>query len=279
MVMLFAFVPGTSARGAASTGMKLKRAQLSAAGPLFCGEKEELAVFEQTFIATQKTMRERAIALALVAQAVVVAGVGLLPILGVEPLGPLKQFVALPPLQLAPEPLLPTVTKPTQSSILHRIFQPPSTKVYTPGAEQVLSLDPIGIPGPLPGNSPTYSSVPFGLPVGEIGVAPPAPAPRAKPPSLPVRLTSTIAQSQLIYGPKPAYPQLAMVSRSEGTVKLQAIINRDGNIENLHLVSGPALLVNAAMEAVRTWRYRPLLLNGEPVEVITEIDVIFTLQR
>jgi protein TonB len=67
--------------------------------------------------------------------------------------------------------------------------------------------------------------------------------------------------------------------RSEGTVKLQAIINREGKIENLHLVSGPALLVNAAMEAVRTWRYRPLLLNGEPVEVITEVEVIFTLQK
>jgi protein TonB len=238
-------------------------------------------MFEQTFIATQKTRRERAIALALVIQAIVVTGVGLLPLLGVEPLGPIKQFVVLPPVKMAAEPVPPAETKPTQStSTLTRVFQPPSIKPLTANDTRVISLDHVGIPGPLPASSDSLGSFPVGLPVGEIRVDPPHPPPsRPKPPSLPVRLTSTIAQSQLIYGPKPAYPQLAIVSRSEGTVKLQAIINREGKIENLHLMSGPALLVNAAMEAVRTWRYRPLLLNGEPVDVITEIDVIFTLQR
>jgi protein TonB len=238
-------------------------------------------MFEQTFTATQKTKRERAIALALLAQTVVVTGIGLLPMLGVEPLGPIKRFVVLPPVRWATEPLPPATTKPIQNTnAFPRIFQPPSAKAFTPSNARVISLDPIGIPGPLPTNASSGSGVPFGLSLGELRIAPPQPpAPRPKPPSLPVRLTSTIAQSQLIYGPKPTYPQLAVMCRSEGTVKLQAIINREGKIENLHLVSGPALLVNAAMEAVRTWRYRPLLLNGEPVEVITEVEVIFTLQK
>jgi hypothetical protein len=69
-------------------------------------------MFEQTFTATQKTKRERAIALALLAQTVVVTGIGLLPVLGVEPLGPIKRFVVLPPVRLATEPLPPATTKP-----------------------------------------------------------------------------------------------------------------------------------------------------------------------
>jgi protein TonB len=58
---------------------------------------------------------------------------------------------------------------------------------------------------------------------------------------------------------------------------LQAIIGRDGSIRNLQVLSGPPLLINVAREAVQQWRYQPTLLNGEPVEVITEIDVNFTM--
>jgi protein TonB len=65
----------------------------------------------------------------------------------------------------------------------------------------------------------------------------------------------------------------------QGTVKFTATISKDGNIENLQLVSGHPLLVNAAKEAVLQWKYKPTLLNGEPVEVITEIIVNFTLSQ
>jgi protein TonB len=65
--------------------------------------------------------------------------------------------------------------------------------------------------------------------------------------------------------------------RIAGAVQLQATISRDGTIENLRVVSGPALLQAAALEAVRQWRYRPYLLNGEPVEVETTINVDFTM--
>ena len=64
---------------------------------------------------------------------------------------------------------------------------------------------------------------------------------------------------------------------SPGTVVLQATISKTGTIEDLHVVSGPAMLQQAAMDAVRTWRYRPYLLNNEPVEVETTVNVIFTL--
>jgi protein TonB len=65
----------------------------------------------------------------------------------------------------------------------------------------------------------------------------------------------------------------------QGTVKFQATISKEGNIQNLQLLSGPPLLVQAAMAAVQQWQYKPTLLNGEPVEVITTIDVNFTLSQ
>ena len=75
----------------------------------------------------------------------------------------------------------------------------------------------------------------------------------------------------------PQYPAIAKAARIQGTVVLQATISKNGTIENLHVISGPPMLQQAAMEAVKTWRYRPYLLNGEPVEVETQVNVIFTL--
>ncbi len=77
----------------------------------------------------------------------------------------------------------------------------------------------------------------------------------------------------------PLYPPLARQTRTSGTVRFTAIIARDGTIQNLTLVSGHPMLVAAATEAVKEWRYRPTLLNGDPVEVIAPIEVIFTLNQ
>ena len=75
----------------------------------------------------------------------------------------------------------------------------------------------------------------------------------------------------------PIYPPIAKAARVPGTVVLQATISKQGTIEDLHVVSGPAMLQQAALDAVRQWRYRPYLLNNEPVEVETTVNVIFTL--
>jgi protein TonB len=75
----------------------------------------------------------------------------------------------------------------------------------------------------------------------------------------------------------PVYPPIAKAMRLEGTVVLQATISKAGTIENLHVIGGPGPLQQAALDAVRTWRYRPYLLNGEPVEVETTVNFMFTL--
>ncbi|MGA8154218.1 MAG: energy transducer TonB [Terriglobales bacterium] len=111
---------------------------------------------------------------------------------------------------------------------------------------------------------------------GGIGVGsnplPPPPVPVTRP--LPV---SHMMEGNLIHRVQPEYPPLARQARIQGTVVLRAVISTEGRIENLQVLSGHPLLVPAAMEAVRQWRYRPYSLNDQPVEVETQITVNFTL--
>jgi protein TonB len=90
-------------------------------------------------------------------------------------------------------------------------------------------------------------------------------------------ISSGVMAGNKLSGAAPQYPAIARAARVDGTVVLAATIAKSGAIENLHVVSGPPLLTSAAMDAVRTWRYRPYLLNGEPVEVETTVRVVFHL--
>jgi protein TonB len=84
-------------------------------------------------------------------------------------------------------------------------------------------------------------------------------------------------EGNLIYRPQPAYPSMARAARVQGAVVLRAIISKSGAIENLQVLSGHPLLLKAAIDAVSQWRYRPYILNGDPVEVETQVTVNFTL--
>ena len=88
-----------------------------------------------------------------------------------------------------------------------------------------------------------------------------------------------MSAARLIYQPKPEYPELARLARIEGDVLFEAVISKEGTIEELKVLAGPPLLRKAAFDAVRRWRYQPTLLNGEPVEVLTEITVNFRLSE
>jgi periplasmic protein TonB len=84
-------------------------------------------------------------------------------------------------------------------------------------------------------------------------------------------------EGMLVHKVLPDYPAPARAMRIAGTVEMQATISRVGTIENLRVVSGPPLLRQAALDAVKQWRYRPYLLNGDPVEVETTINVDFRM--
>jgi protein TonB len=92
-----------------------------------------------------------------------------------------------------------------------------------------------------------------------------------------VNISAGVAVGMLLQKTTPVYPPIAKAARVSGTVVLQATISKTGLIENLRVISGPAMLQQAALDAVKTWRYRPYLLNNEPVEVETTVNVIFTL--
>ena len=111
-----------------------------------------------------------------------------------------------------------------------------------------------------------------------IPSAPPRrpPPPKAATPKR-IRVGGQVESAKLIFKPQPEYPPLAKMARIQGTVRLEAIISKDGTIQDLKVIQGHPLLVKAALEAVQRWRYQPTLLNGEPVEVVTEIDVNYTL--
>jgi periplasmic protein TonB len=90
-------------------------------------------------------------------------------------------------------------------------------------------------------------------------------------------ISSGVMEGHKLSGVNPRYPTIAIASHVQGTVVLAATISRTGTIENPRLLSGPPMLTVAAEDAVRTWRYRPYMLNGEPVEVETTVNVIFHL--
>jgi periplasmic protein TonB len=130
-----------------------------------------------------------------------------------------------------------------------------------------------GVPGGVAGGS--MGGVLGGV-IGGIGTAPPPPRPR---PTGPVRVGGNVQAARIVNRVQPVYPPLARQTRISGTVRLHAIISKDGTIQQLEVLSGHPLLQQAALDAVRQWRYQPTLLNGEPVEVDTTIDVIFSLNQ
>ena len=94
-----------------------------------------------------------------------------------------------------------------------------------------------------------------------------------------IRQDASQMSARLVSKTAPVYPPLAKQARIQGIVKLQALIGKDGSVQNLTVISGHPLLVLASLDAVRNWVYQPTKLNGDPVEVLTEIDVNFTLSE
>ena len=110
------------------------------------------------------------------------------------------------------------------------------------------------------------------------GAAPPLPGVSVAPPSA-IRVGGNVQQANLITKVTPVYPPEAKAARVQGLVRFNATIGPDGHVENLNVVSGPPLLVNSALDAVKQWVYKPTLLNGQPVTVVTVVDVNYTLAQ
>src|SRR6266513_1178984 len=130
-----------------------------------------------------------------------------------------------------------------------------------------------GVPGGVAGGS--MGGVLGGV-IGGMGGAPPPPKPKQ---TGPLRVGGNVQAARIINRVQPVYPPLARQTRISGTVRLHAIIGKDGMIQQLEVMNGHPLLQQSALDAVRQWRYQPTLLNGDPVEVDTTTDVIFSLNQ
>ena len=143
------------------------------------------------------------------------------------------------------------------------------------GADNPAS-DPYGDDRFPPAIGPSFGA-PTDIPIPISGTHPLMPKPATA--TKPTFKTSSMLQGSLIRRVEPGYPPLARAARIQGPVVLEAIIGKDGTMQHLQLVSGHPMLVPAALEAVRQWRYRPYILNGEAIEVETQITVNFILEN
>jgi len=180
---------------------------------------------------------------------------------------------APPPPPSEPPPMKPQQAAPIRSELdAGRPLAPPAIPI---GILRPREPEPVGT-----GNIATWdpdSGVPGS--VSDVFRARNASAVVRQTPQGPAHISSGVMAGQLIYKITPVYPALAVAARVEGTIVLQATISRAGAIENLRVVSGPPLLQQAALDAVRHWRYRPYMLDGQAVEVETTVNVVFSLGR
>ena len=230
------------------------------------------------------------IPLAYMIEIVIVGVLVLVPLIYTEalPSAQLMTFLAAPP-PPPPPPPPPAAAAPvvkvkrvTVEDIMKAPTVIPKTVKIIKDAPEPVNTGAVGVVGGVPGGVPggTAGGVIGGI-IGSMPSAAPPPPPVKKEEQkiTRIRVGGNVQQANLIRKITPVYPALAKQARVQGQVRFTAIIGRDGAIQNLQVISGHPLLIPAAQDAVRQWQYRPTLLNGEPVEVVTQIDVNFTLSN
>ena len=248
------------------------------------------------------TRKPWTVAVAFIGEMIGICIIILIPLIYTDslPRTQLTSFLVAPP-PPPPPPPPPAATAPVKAvKVIPRQFD--AGRLMAPKAipKQIAMIKEEELPPPS-GGAGVVGGVPGGVPGGQVGgviggvisdssrfaVAPPPPPPpppkaaEAPKPVVPqrIRVGGNVQNAKLTRKVMPVYPPLAKQARITGTVRLNAIISKDGRIQDLQVASGHPLLIPAALEAVRQWIYEPTLLNGEPVEVVTQIDVNFTLTQ
>jgi protein TonB len=231
-----------------------------------------------------KTKQGATTAISFVLQILLIGLLVLLPLIFTEalPRQQLMTFLVAPPPPPPPPP-------PPAAAPVHVIKKMQSDldngQLRTPTAipKKVAMIKEDEPPPPSTGVAGVVGGVPGGVPGGAMGGVlgsviggVPATVPKVATPQR-VRVSQGVSQGLLIHQVKPNYPPLARQARIQGVVVLQALISKDGTIQNLRMISGHPMLAPAAIDAVKQWKYKPYFLNGEPVEVETTINVNFTL--
>jgi len=221
---------------------------------------------------------------ALALQGLLLLAVVVIPLFHTDPL---PKRATLTMLYLQPPPAAagnaarlraPTPTSPS-------IFTPTSTGILSPVHKTQEALPPpVGTTGGVPGGVPggvvggvsggVFSEMPSSAPSVPVLAKSPVPTPVKR-----IRVASRVVEANLIHDVPPQYPPEAGRARLEGSVVLMAVIGQDGSVKDVRVESGLPILAQAAIEAVKQWRYKPYLIDGEPVEVDSRITINFTLSR
>jgi protein TonB len=237
-------------------------------------------MFEQSMLLPSAPGKKAgALAASLAAQTLAVGTLLLIPLLYTDrlPFGRLELPTFLPPAP-APEPVRPEPARRARS--VARVWRP----ITVPTSIPPLSTRPDIIDdmaAPLTSiDTGTFLPPTLGTILSRV-IPPPPPPPQVIEPvsNQPITVTSDVQAAKLLRKVIPVYPRLAIAAHISGTVRLMGVVAKDGTVQQIRVVSGPALLVEAALDAVRQWIYRPTMLNNKPVEVIAPIDVIFSLSR
>jgi protein TonB len=245
-------------------------------------------MFEDTLIESEgriKTHRKATTLVSFLLEAILIAIVALLPFIYTQALPTEKLVTAI----VAPPPPPPPPPPPAASN--------PTPSTPKPVTKEEISPNEIRVPTKIPTKivqtpeqgaaAPSVAGVVGGVPGGVVGgtvggviggvlgavptKAPPPPAQQR------VRVSQGVVQGLLVHQVKPEYPPTARAAHVQGQVVLHAVIGKDGNVKQVQVISGPPMLASAAENAVKQWRYKPYVLNGQPVEVDTTINVNFTM--
>jgi periplasmic protein TonB len=229
--------------------------------------------------ARERRIRRRALAISIALQSAILAAIILIPLFGKPERIALANMTPIPPYWPSRAPQHPS--GPSRPAPSHKpsfsdqaITQPPR---IPPHIDETPEPGPPQPPGILPGTGPAAPCAAC-IPLEDTRSQPERPADQR--PQPPRRIVMThLEPAMLIQWIEPVYPPLARQIHREGRVELRAIISTDGSIQSLQVVSGDPLFVQSTLDAVRQWRYRPTVLNGQPVEIDTYITVIYTLQH
>jgi len=267
--------------------------QVKVKSPL--GPIRQKALFADTLLGTnggQRGQRTCATLVAVVLQCLLVSVLILVPLwfTDVLPEPQLVTFLVAP--SPPPPPPPPAAPAPAASKVVKVATDIVNGRLRTPTRipEKVQVIKEFEPPPPVATIGGVVGGVPGGIPGGQLGgviggiinatpgVAAVPKLSKPVPTVERVRVSQGVTKGMVVYRVEPTYPPLARQARIQGVVVLTAMIDREGNIENLQLVSGHPMLAPAAIDAVKHWRYKPFLLNGQPVEVETTVTVTFQLQ-
>jgi len=255
-------------------------------------------MFEQSMI-PRGGRKPWTMAVATLGQLAVVCLLVLVPLMYVQalPAPDLMSLLVAPPPPAPPPPPPPAAAQPRATQpVITRHFDVNALTAPKVVPSQIAAIQDIspaaapevgvagGVPGGVPGGQPggVLGSVLHAVPSPAPPPPPPPPAAAVKPPApAPAQQTihvgGNVQEALLVTAPQPRYPILARQAHVQGTVELKAVIGANGRIQDLSVVSGNPLLVEAAIDAVKQWVYQPTILNGRAVQVATEIAVHFRL--